>query len=192
LKRLSVFSKLILFLTSYIPLGIISLIIDYQSTTFPFFIHGVYALILLALVVLLPIPLFLFIRHFMRRPAGWESMKIVTVESMDKEILAYIFTYILPFLGFPEGRRVVIGLFLLVIIGILYTRSDMICINPLLAIFGYHILSVEWTKTGAEAKTKAIIISKADYFNIKQAGMVTAVQVYNEIYILKGAQDGQS
>jgi hypothetical protein len=192
MKRLTVFSKLILFLTSYIPLGIICLIIDYEKAAFPFFKHGVYALVLLALIVLLPIPLFLMIRHFRRRQAGWEILKIVTVESMDKEILEYIFTYILPFLGFPEGRKVVIGLFMLVIIGILYTRSDMICINPLLAIFGYHILSVEWTKTGAEAKTKAIIISKADYFNVKQAGTITAVQVYNELYIVKGSKNGHS
>jgi hypothetical protein len=191
MKRLSVFSKLILFLTSYIPLGIICLIIDYEKATFPFFKHGWYALALLALVVLLPFPLFLFIRHFMRRPSGWETMKIVAVESMDKEILEYIFTYILPFLGFPEGRKVIIGLFMLVLIGILYTRSDMICINPLLTVFGYHILSVEWTKTEAEAKTKAIIISKEDYFNIKQTGTVTAVQVYNELYIVKGGRNGR-
>ena len=191
MKRLTFFSKLILFLTSYMPLGIICLIIDFEKSTYPFFKHHIFSLILLSLIILLPILLFAMIRHFSRRPAGWEKMKIVTgsVENMDKEILSYIFTYVLPFLGFPEERRILVVVFLLFIIGILYTGSDMIGINPLLAIFGYHLIKARWKKDNREEPSRAILISKSDYFRIEQSGTIDAIQIHNELYIVKGGRN---
>jgi hypothetical protein len=188
MKRLTFFSKLILFLTSYLPLGIICLIIDYESTTPPFFKHHYYSLGLLFLIVLCPILLFALIRHFLQRPTGWEKMTVETgsVENMDREILSYIFSYSLPFLGFPEERRIFVAVFLLFIIGILYTRSDMIGINPLLAIFGYHIIKTRWKKEDSGKATQAILISKSDHYRIEQRGMIDAIQIHNELYIVKG------
>jgi hypothetical protein len=190
MKRLTFFSKLILFLTSYLPLGIICLIIDFEGTTFPFFAHHYYSLILLALIILFPILLFSMIRYFLKRPAGWEKMKIVagSVENMDREILAYIFSYILPFLGFPEERRILVAVFLLFIVGILYTRSDMIGINPLLAIFGYHIVRTKWDKDNGGKPTRAILISRSDYYQIERSGTIDAIQIHNELYIVKGGE----
>jgi len=191
MKRLTLFSKLILFLTSYIPLGVICLIIDFEKITYPFFKHGILSLILLVFIILLPIFLFSLIRHFSEKPTGWEKMQIVpgSVENMDKEILSYIFSYILPFLGFPEERRIFVAVFLLFVIGIIYTRSDMIGINPLLAIFGYHIIKTKWKKGNDGKQAEAILISRADYYEIEQAGMIEAIQMYNELYMIRGGQN---
>jgi hypothetical protein len=188
MKRLTFFSKLILFLTSYLPLGIICLIIDFESTSPLFFAHGYYSLGLLFLMVLCPILLFGMIRYFLKRTSGWEKMKIEagSVESMDRDILAYIFSYSLPFLGFPEERRIFIAVFMLFIIGILYTRSDMIGINPLLAVFGYHIVKTRWKKEDDGRATRAILISNCDHYQIEQTGMVDVIQIFNELHIVKG------
>jgi len=108
---------------------------------------------------------------------------------MDGEILAYIFTYVLPFLGFPEERRLIVVLFLLLIIGILYIRSDMIGINPLLAVFGYHVIKVEWTKDEWQKPKEAMLLSKQDYFDIKQKHTVDAIQINNELFFVKEGEN---
>ena len=105
MQKLTIFSKLILFLTSYIPLGIICLIIDFDKFQYPFFKHNIGSLLLILLIIILIILLILLLRHFRVRASGWEKMNIVKVENMDNQLVAYIFTYILPFLGFPAARR---------------------------------------------------------------------------------------
>ena len=185
MSRLTFLSKLILFLTSYVPLGIICLIIDFDKLKYPFFVHSTYSLVLLVLIILLPISLFSMIRHFKKRAVGWEGMKIVSVQNMDSELLSYIFTYILPFLGFPEERRIIVILFLLLIIGILYVRSDMIGINPILALLGYHIVRVEWKKDDWASTKEATVLSKMDYFSIKHTDIINAIQIQNELHLLR-------
>ena len=113
-------------------------------------------------------------------------MKVVSVKNLDKEILAYIFSYILPFLGFPNERRLIISVFLLFIIGILYIRSDMIGINPVLAICGYHIVKIDWTKSGWHSTREATLLSNMNYFQIKHLDYIDALQVQDELYLSKG------
>ncbi len=188
MKRLTPVSKIILFLTSYIPLGIILLIIDFDKFTYPFFQNEIYAFVIIILIILLPILLFFFLNHFKHRTSGWEKVKVKSVENMDSAILSYIFTYILPFLSFPEERRIVVIVFMLIIIGILYTRSDMLGINPLLAVWGYHIVKIVWKKDDWPQSKEAILISKHDYYyikQVKQSEIINVFQLQNELYLLK-------
>jgi hypothetical protein len=186
MRNLTLFSKIILFLTSYIPLGVIFLIIDFDSFTFPFFKNTIYALILIVLIIALPILLFVLIHYFSHTEGNVIRMTVVSAQNMDSGTLAYIFTYILPFLGFPEEKRLGVLIFLLFIIGILYIRSDMLGINPLLAIFGYHIVKIEWTLEGWAKPQEVTVISKYDYYEIKQSTAVDAVSIHNELHLLKG------
>ncbi len=67
-----------------------------------------------------------------------------TEENSDK-FLEYIIAYIIPFLGFnlstiPDLVSVVI---VLILIGTLYVRSDLIYMNPMLNLFGYILNKVE-------------------------------------------------
>jgi hypothetical protein len=188
MQTLTLFSKLILFLTSYIPLGIICLIIDFEKFEFPFFKHEVCTVLLAPLIILLLPLLYLLIHHYKTKPAGREKMNIIKVENMDSQLLSYIFTYIVPFLGFPSERRIYVALFLLFIIGVLYIRSEMIGINPILALFGYHIVKVEWKKDSWEQEQSqtAMLITRLDYYKIKHSKNVNAIQMHNELYLLRG------
>lgn len=112
-------------------------------------------------------------------------MTIVSVENMNSGILAYIFTYILPFLGFPEERQLGVLIFLLIIIGILYVRSDMLGINPLLAIFGYHIVKIEWKMDGWPKPQEATVISKFTYYETKQSKAIDVMPIQNELHLAK-------
>jgi len=186
MKRLTAFSKFILFLTSYIPLGIICLIIDFDGSSFPYFKNGYYTVSLLIIIILLIILLIFLGRHFIRRPTGWEKMRVISAENMNNQILAYIFTYILPFLRFPVGRQIVIGIFMLILVGILYIKSDMIGINPLLSVFGYNIVKVKWNKGDTEKIEEATLISKLDSHVIKKSLFIDVLQIHNEIHLLRG------
>ena len=105
---------------------------------------------------------------------------------MDNQLLSYIFTYILPFLGFPAERRIVVVIFLLIIIGVLYIRTEMIGINPVLALFRYYIIKVEWKKSGWKDARTVMLISRMDSYSLKYKMTIDAIQIYNELYLLKG------
>lgn len=184
MRRLTTFSKTILFLTAYVPLGTIYLILDYEKVTFPFFAHGYFSLALLVVMIIMLLFLFWLIRYFEIKADG-DKMKLIKVSNMNSEILSYIFSYLLPFLDFPEDRRFFVTLFLLIIIGMLYTRSDMIGINPILSTFGYNIVKVEWKKDGWEKSKEAVLISKLDYFEIKEKNILDAIQLHSELYLVK-------
>ena len=184
MRRLSNFSKIILFLSAYTPLGVIYLIVDYDGFKYPFFKHGSFSLTLLGIMIFVLLMLYWLITYFENKGGGL-LMRLTKVSNMNSEILSYIFSYLLPFLDFPEERRLFITLFLLAIVGVLYTKSDMICINPVLSIFGYNIIKVEWTNDKFPASKEAMVISKLDYFEIKERDILNAIQLHNELYLIK-------
>jgi hypothetical protein len=184
MKKVSLFSKVILFLNSYTPLGIMYLIGDYSDLKYPFFTHPIFSAILSFCIVVLWIILFLFIRHF-KKAEDRQNVKTINVRNLDNEILSYIFTYIIPFLSFPADKTIPMSLILLFVIGILYIKSDMIGINPILSICGYHLIKVEFTNDTWETSKESIVISKIDYFTIKCSKKIKITKIHNEIYLLQ-------
>lgn len=70
--------------------------------------------------------------------------QIVAVADQGPGVAGYLVAYLLPLLTVPEPRSedlVAYGLFLLVV-GVIYVRSEMVQINPLLYVFGYRVSSV--------------------------------------------------
>lgn len=67
------------------------------------------------------------------------------VKRRDEAVLAYIVTYLLPFLDlqFAAPRDTVVAVILLLTVGLLYVNSRMIHVNPTLAILGIHIYEIE-------------------------------------------------
>jgi hypothetical protein len=73
------------------------------------------------------------------------SIEVVQVRRRDGEAMSYIVTYLLPFLAVPFGnfeQAVSMGIFFLVL-AVLYVNSDMIHINPMLNLLGFHIYEIE-------------------------------------------------
>lgn len=166
-------------------MGFVWLIIDFDTFTYPFFDHPGYALTVVIFILISAMLLFLMISHFLRSPVNWRNLNVISVENMNKEILTYIFTYVIVFLKFPEERQIVITAFLLVFIGIIYIRSDLIGVNPILSLFGFHITKVEWQDDVWLSSQTALVISKQDYYKIKTLKRVDALQLHNEMHLLK-------
>jgi hypothetical protein len=71
--------------------------------------------------------------------------KVARIQKKDTEVIAYIFTYIFPFLQLNFGDLVnllSLGIFF-IILGIIYVNSSMICVNPTLNLLGYHLYEIE-------------------------------------------------
>lgn len=129
-------TKFFLFVSSYLPL------------LFIFYLQNLKENLLLSIIfiglALASLCWLVFFIKYVETTSPIEE-KIVNVQRKDNEVIAYIFTYIFPFLNFNFGDAlylVSLGIFF-VILGILYVNSNMICINPTLNIIGYHLYEVE-------------------------------------------------
>lgn len=79
-----------------------------------------------------------------------ESYKVTSVIDRGPEVAGYVATYLLPFLTVaqPSGRDLLATF--LAVSGIIYVRTSMVAINPVLYLMGYRVVSVTNT-TGLDA-----------------------------------------
>lgn len=113
-------------------------------------------------VALLMIGVILYFR-FDYRISGSKglSVKVSKIEDVNYEHLTFLTTYIIPLICFNlESFRYVFALiFLLVIIGIIYVRTDKFYANPTLAVLGYRLYKVT-IETRSGTQENIIIITK--------------------------------
>lgn len=93
----------------------------------------------------------LFLHTAVQKPRG--RYRILDVQKRDGDVAAYAATYLLPFVTvFSEGWRDLLSLAAFIaFLGIIYVRSRLIYVNPLLAFFGYHLWQVIPVTAGADA-----------------------------------------
>lgn len=83
--------------------------------------------------------------------------KITIIENVNYEHLTFLATYLLPFLTFnlSEDRNSLIFFLILIIIGMIYVKTNMYYMNPTLALLGYHVYRIS-----TQNRQNIIIISK--------------------------------
>lgn len=135
----SIFIRCVLFFCSYFPLTLIICILQYDQ--WPWWviapIGGVFGLGSLLFTAL-------YFR-WMRRKAYVEQKKVINFTTHDDAIMSYIASYLIPFVTFPLGgwkQGVTLGIFVLLLL-VIYVRSNMIYVNPVLSFLGYHLYEVE-------------------------------------------------
>lgn len=76
-----------------------------------------------------------------------QQMQLVTVEQRDGDLAGFLVAYLLPFVGVlaSDWRDVLAVALFIGFIGIVYVNSRMIYVNPLLAVFGYHLILIRAT-----------------------------------------------
>jgi len=75
-----------------------------------------------------------------------EPVKLLKVEDRQSDIAAYLVTYLIPFVTAPVTSLrdgMAIGVFLLLLLA-LYLTTDLISVNPLLALFDLRLYQVEF------------------------------------------------
>lgn len=105
----------------------------------------------------------LFYLRFDYRITGSKSIaaKIVKIEDVNYEHLTFLTTYIIPLICFNlTSVRYLLALgLLLVIIGIIYIKTDKFYANPTLAVLGFRVYKVT-LDTRLGLKENLVVISK--------------------------------
>ena len=128
--------KVCLFLSSYIPLFAI-LTVRYWDVQ-PMVSYASIGLSILGGLGLLALWAWI-------RGTDGTSLRASSVQRQDQEVLAYLVTYLFPFLELQltDPRGIAVALLLFVTVGLLYVSSSMLHVNPTLAMFGVHVFEVE-------------------------------------------------
>jgi len=81
-----------------------------------------------------------------------QPYQVDAVVDRGPEVAGYVATYLLPFLTVaqPSGRDLLAYSAFLIVSGIIYVRSSMLAVNPLLYVLGFRVVSVTNT-TGLDA-----------------------------------------
>lgn len=166
----SVITRLLLFLSSYFPLSLIFFVILVHE-------HRNIASGILAVGVGGLLWMLLYLRK--AQALGGVQVKIAAFQRRDAEAMAYIVTYIIPFLvipfhGWKEGIALAI---FFVVLGILYVNSNMIHINPMLNLFGYHLYEI----TAEDGGVHSLLARRT----IRHRESVTVVKLGDEILLEK-------
>ncbi|GIZ14020.1 anti-phage protein KwaA [Capnocytophaga catalasegens] len=101
------------------------------------------------------------------------------IENVNWENLTFLATYIIPLLSFDfdEGRNRLIFFLILLIMGIMFIKTNMYYTNPILAILGYHIY-----KISTKNREDIIVITK-DILN--KTDIVKLISLSDNVYIAK-------
>ena len=129
-------TKAVLFVSSFSPLLLVFALLDS-------FGRGPATIVCLCLAVAGPILLYLVLRLARRV----EAVPLVAASNRrrDADVLAYVATYLIPFLAVNAmtlRSRLAVGVFI-ALIALFYIRGEMYFLNPLLGVVGYRVFEVQ-------------------------------------------------
>ena len=189
-----------LFISSYLPLTLILLVIDFHTITltnwsffwYSLFYHPIISLLLLFGTVLSCNTLITLLFYYRKESTDTKQIGNLRITSMDNEVLSYIFSYVLPFLSFPAERRILITGILMLFVCVIYIKSNLIMINPLVSLLGYHIFRVDYTNVDVDGNNdqgSIILLSKQDrYFLSRGKQPLKICRINSDLFILKEEQ----
>jgi hypothetical protein len=155
---LTLLARILLFLSSYSPLFLILGIRSWAS-------NGVAGGLFMGLAVLSAVSAWaLLVAVDTLTPT---RTPVLTSTSKSSETTGYLVTYVLPFLSVGATAASVPDLLALIVLlltfGLVFVNSDLVLVNPVLAILGYRLFEVE-----AEGGQRSLIITRSQ--NAPQAG----------------------
>lgn len=133
---MTVLSQFALFLSSYSPLFLV-------FTLLGTFGNG-WAIAINILIAAVGVIILSGVFYYAKLKLTDQKLEVATTQIRDGDALAYVATYIVPFAAMNASStrdRWAILLFV-VLIAVLYVRSQLFYVNPLLAIAGYRLFQV--------------------------------------------------
>lgn len=128
----------------------------------------------------------LYYLRFNYKIAGSKSIpvEVTSIEDINYEHLTFLTTYIIPLICFnltSERYLIALGL-LLVVIGIIYVRTDKFYANPTLAVLGFRLYSAKVIRrTGEEVKVTLITRDQ-----IKDGDRIRFLDLDDRVYYARG------
>lgn len=190
-------SLLVLFISSYIPLFVLLILrqikqnSDYLSlgdfkieAVVLFFNKFSLSLFLIFVIIYGLIGIYILLNNYDKNIDNGDLVSVKKIENKNSESIAYISTYIVPFV-FSDTNNLfdVFSIFIvLLMIFLIYTKSDMIIINPILNL-KYSLFNIEYEKKGIIKNCLLISLNKE--LNINDELKIN--QIKNNIYYGKNS-----
>lgn len=130
------FAQALLFLSSYSPLLVVFSLLDSFGRGTPSIICAILAAVFAAMLPVL---------FWTNRRTDLQELRLTTAEPRDGDVLAYVATYLVPFASSvvaTSHEKAALGVFI-GLIGVLYVRTELFYVNPLLAIAGYRVYAAD-------------------------------------------------
>lgn|SRR5574340_473395 len=128
----------------------------------------------------------LYYFRFDYKIAGSKSIPVTisSVEDINYEHLTFLTTYIIPLICFNlTSTRYLIALgLLLIVIGVIYVKTDKFYANPTLAILGFRLYSAVVTRRTGQT-VKVVLISKD---RLQDGSQIQFLELDNRVYYAKG------
>jgi len=130
--------KLMMYVSSYLPLYIIILLIKYD------YLHDYRKHIAFYLLFLILILISLCTVIGITKTKGNEKHTIKNIEKSGDALIGYVMSYIVQLATFDYETNlgVIMGIFLYVLVGFLYIKLDLLYLNPTLMLFGYNVFLI--------------------------------------------------
>jgi hypothetical protein len=111
--------------------------------------------------------------------------EIKKIESISYEHLTFLATYVIPLISFDfgSGRQMIVLVLLLVVMGIIYIKTDLFYANPSLALLGFHIYRADGNFKNGNRDGIILICRK----NLGEGQKVSYIKLDDRIYYVKGA-----
>jgi len=138
----------------------------------------------LAAAILLVLICWLLLQYAAKN-AQKHLFRIAQFESSDKEVLAFLLAYLLPFISAKdmafEGQWMT-GAYILAIIFLVIAHAGAFHFNPVMGLLGYHFYGVKSNEGMSQ-----LLISKAE---LRRAGKeIETVRLAHNIYLHTGGKD---
>ena len=112
--------------------------------------------------------------------------EIRKIESINYEHLTFLATYVVPLISFDFGssRQMIVLALLLIVMGIIYIKTDLFYANPSLALLGFHIYRADGNfKIGDR---DGIVLISRERLSVGQK--VSYIKLDERIYYAKGVK----
>jgi hypothetical protein len=113
--------------------------------------------------------------------------EIRKIEDINYEHLTFLATYVVPLISFDfgSGRQMIVLALLLVVMGIIYIKTDLFYANPSLALLGFRIYRANGNFKH-ENREGIILICRA---RLTEKQKVSYLKLDDRIYYVRGAMD---
>lgn len=115
--------------------------------------------------------------------SGEIPFEIKKLEIINYEHLTFLATYIVPLISFDfgNGRQIIVLALLLVVMGVIYIKTDLFYANPSLALLGFHIYRASGHFKNGEREGIVLICRR----KLAESQKVSYIKLDERIYYVK-------
>ncbi len=131
--------------------------------------------------------LFAYIRFdFELKGANEIPFEVRKVENINYEHLTFLATYVVPLISFDFGscRQMIVLALLLVVMGVIYIKTDLFYANPSLALLGFHIYRASGHFRNGEREGITLICRE----RLADNQRVSYIRLDDRIYYVRGVR----